>query len=66
MGQNRSKKFVMARHVAMRLIRDLLNLSVLDIAESFGKKDHTTVVHALAKIKEQLQKDTAGLTRPTE
>ncbi|MBX9702857.1 MAG: chromosomal replication initiator protein DnaA [Silvanigrellaceae bacterium] len=57
MGQNRTKHFVTARHIAMYLARDMLCLPVIDIAKSFGKKDHTTVVHALAKIKELLEED---------
>jgi chromosomal replication initiator protein len=57
MGQNRSKKFVMARHIAIFLIRDLLALPVSEIAECFGKKDHTTIIHAINKIKETTHAD---------
>jgi chromosomal replication initiator protein len=34
-----------------------MNLQVVDISESFGKKDHTTALHAIAKVKEMLDKD---------
>lgn len=54
MGQNRQKKFVLARHTAMFLAKEVLNLNILQISDSFGKKDHTTALHAISKIKEML------------
>lgn len=54
MGQNRQKKFVLARHVAMFLAKEVLNLNILQISDSFGKKDHTTALHAISKIKEMI------------
>ncbi|MES2615944.1 MAG: chromosomal replication initiator protein DnaA [Bdellovibrionota bacterium] len=57
MGNIRQKKFVQARHIAMFLAKEMLNLQAVDISESFGKKDHTTALHAIAKVKEMLDKD---------
>ncbi len=57
MGQVRQKKFVLARHIAMFLAKEMLNLQVVEISGSFGKKDHTTALHAIAKVKEMLDKD---------
>jgi chromosomal replication initiator protein len=58
MGQMRQKKLVQARHVAMYLAKELLNLQVVEISEAFGKKDHTTALHAISKIKDSIEKDT--------
>lgn len=57
MGNNRQRKFVQARHIAMFLAKEMLNLQVVEISESFGKKDHTTAIHAINKVKEMLEKD---------
>ena len=57
MGNIRQKKFVQARHIAMYLAKEMLNLQIIDISESFGKKDHTTALHAISKIKELIEKD---------
>lgn len=56
-GLSRQKKIVQARHIAMYLMRDALNLSVLHIAQSFNRTNHTTVIHAVNKIKKELQTD---------
>lgn len=57
MGHSRQKKLVLARHIAMYLGKEMLNLNILQLSESFGKKDHTTALHAISKIKELLEKD---------
>jgi len=51
-GKNRSKNIVLARQVAMYLIRKMLNASFPDIAAVFDC-DHTTVMHSYNKISEQ-------------
>lgn len=57
MGQSRQQKFVVARHIAMFLAKELLGLQIVAIANAFSKKDHTTVLHAMSKVKELLDKD---------
>lgn len=57
MGPSRQQKFVVARHIAMFLAKELLGLQIVAIANAFGKKDHTTVLHAMSKVKELLDKD---------
>ena len=57
MGQSRQQKFVIARHIAMFLAKELIGLQIVSIANAFGKKDHTTVLHAMSKVKELLDKD---------
>lgn len=57
LGTQRRKNIVMARHVAMSLAKDFLGLNITEIARAFGKKDHTTVMHALCKVKELMAGD---------
>ena len=40
-----------ARQVAMYIFRELTDLSYPGIAREFGGRDHTTVIHAVEKIK---------------
>jgi chromosomal replication initiator protein len=56
-GTSRSKGIVLARQVAMHLIRELTGASLPEIGRQFGGKDHTTVVHACRKIKALLEAD---------
>jgi chromosomal replication initiator protein len=57
MGQSRQQKFVIARHIAMFLAKEIIGMQIVAIATAFGKKDHTTVLHAMSKVKELLDKD---------
>ncbi len=54
-GKKRTQKLALARQTSMYLIRTLLNLSLTEIGEYFGGKDHSTVIHAIEKI-ENLKK----------
>ena len=38
--------------MAMSITKDLTNHSLPEIADAFGGRDHTTVIHAHRKIKE--------------
>jgi len=49
-GSKRSQKIVYPRQVAMYLSRELTDLSLPKIGDEFGGRDHTTVLHAVAKI----------------
>jgi chromosomal replication initiator protein len=49
-GSKRSQSIVYPRQVAMYLSRELTDLSLPKIGEGFGGRDHTTVMHATAKI----------------
>jgi chromosomal replication initiator protein len=41
----------------MFLAKEMIGLQIVAIANAFGKKDHTTVLHAMSKVKELLEKD---------
>ncbi|MCX8035397.1 MAG: chromosomal replication initiator protein DnaA [Candidatus Dojkabacteria bacterium] len=45
-----------ARHLCMYLLKDILNLPLAKIAKQMGRKDHTTVIHAIKKISELIEK----------
>lgn len=45
------------RQIAMYLSKTLTPKSLSDIGKKFGKKDHTTVMHAIKKIEELLEND---------
>jgi len=50
-GTSRSRVLVNARQIAMYLCRELTELSLPKIGETFGGRDHTTVMHADRKIR---------------
>jgi chromosomal replication initiator protein len=50
-GSKRSQSIVYPRQIAMYLSRELTELSLPKIGDEFGGRDHTTVMHATAKIK---------------
>jgi chromosomal replication initiator protein len=48
---NRSRPLVDARQIAMYLCRELTDLSLPNIGDRFGGRDHSTVLHATNKVK---------------
>ena len=58
-GSKKPKNIAFPRQVSMYLCRKLLDISLPKIGESFGGRDHTTVIHAITKIEKQLETDTA-------
>jgi len=60
MGSNRTEQVALARHVCMYLAKSLIKGATLSyIAGAFGKRDHTTVLHADQKVRELLDTDAA-------
>ena len=49
-GKSRRRPLVTARQIGMYVFRELTDLSYPAIAEEFGGRDHTTVIHAVEKI----------------
>lgn len=54
-GGSRKAPLTAARHAAMYLLYEELSLPYVQIGELFGGRDHTTVIHAVEKIKEELK-----------
>lgn len=52
MSRRRSRSVARPRQVAMALSKELTNHSLPEIGDSFGGRDHTTVLHGCRKIKE--------------
>jgi chromosomal replication initiator protein len=52
MSRRRSRSVARPRQMAMALSKELTNHSLPEIGDSFGGRDHTTVLHACRKIKE--------------
>jgi chromosomal replication initiator protein len=53
-GKSRRRPLVTARQIGMYVMRNLTDFSYPRIAEAFGGRDHTTVMYAVDKIKEQM------------
>lgn len=53
-GTKRKQEIVFPRHVAMFLCAELTDSSNVQIGKSFGGKDHTTVMHAVDKIRKKM------------
>lgn len=54
-AKKRTKVVVYPRQIAMYLSRILTDLSLPEIGQSFGGRDHTTVLHACEKIEKSLK-----------
>ncbi len=53
----RMRNVALPRQVAMYLAKKLTTYSLPEIGKNFGDRDHTTVLHAVRKIKELMQDD---------
>ncbi|MBI4559151.1 MAG: chromosomal replication initiator protein DnaA, partial [Candidatus Hydrogenedentes bacterium] len=59
-GRSRQRQVAFPRQVAMYLCKQLVpNLSLNEVGEAFGGKDHTTVIYACQKITQDAQRNTA-------
>jgi chromosomal replication initiator protein len=57
MSPKRDKDIVLPRQVAMYLLRSELHLSFPKIAHELSRKDHTTAMHSVEKIEQDMQLD---------
>ncbi|MEP7166944.1 MAG: chromosomal replication initiator protein DnaA [Candidatus Woesebacteria bacterium] len=53
-GPRRSRPLVDYRHIAMFILYEDLKISLMQVGAEFGGKDHTSVIHAVNKIKRKL------------
>ncbi|MCC8467338.1 MAG: chromosomal replication initiator protein DnaA [Rickettsia endosymbiont of Eriopis connexa] len=56
-SSRRLREVARPRQIAMYLSKTLTPKSLADIGKKFGKKDHTTVMHAIKKVEELLEND---------
>ncbi len=61
-SKKRSRNVARPRQMAMALAKDLTQMSLPEIGEAFGNRDHTTVLHACRTIA-SLRKHDTGLNR---
>ena len=57
LGASRLKKFSNPRHIAQYLCRKLTSHSYPEIAARFGGRDHTSILHAVKKIDQEMGSD---------
>ena len=65
-GTSRSRVLVNARQIAMYLCRELTELSLPKIGQTFGGRDHTTVMHADRKIRQLMAERRSIFNQVTE
>ena len=62
-SKKRTKDLTVPRQVAMFLIKELLDESLVRIGRHFGGRDHSTVIHSIRKVEEEMQADPAFAVR---
>jgi len=56
-SKRRPKNIAFPRQIAMYLARELTKMSLVEIGESFGGRDHGTVLHAYRLVRERMTDD---------
>lgn len=62
LAQRRFHRHVVARGVAAMLMRDLLKMSLMEIASELRRRDHTTIINCI----EVARRDAAGCPGPDQ
>ena len=57
LGRDRSREVALPRQIAMYLLREEANISLPQIGETLGGRDHTTVMYGCSKIADLLEQD---------
>ena len=57
-SEKRSRSLARPRQIAMTLARELTQLSLPEIGQAFGGRDHTTVMHACQRVQDLQASDT--------
>jgi chromosomal replication initiator protein len=57
LSKRRNRSVARPRQMAMALAKELTNHSLPELGDSFGGRDHTTVLHACRKVKELRESD---------
>ena len=56
-SKRRNRQIARPRQIAMALAKELTSMSLPDIGDAFGGRDHTTVIHACKKVDELTRTD---------
>ena len=57
LGRERSRQVALPRQIAMYLLREEANISLPQIGESLGGRDHTTIMYGCDKVADLLERD---------
>ena len=57
LSKKRNANISMARQVSMYIVREITDLSMVDIGKTFGGRDHSTVVYAISQVEQRLSAD---------
>lgn len=57
LSKRRTRNIARPRQIAMAIAKELTNHSLPEIGDAFGGRDHTTVLHAVRKVKELRETD---------
>jgi chromosomal replication initiator protein len=58
-SSTRVENIALARQVAMYFLREKLGINLVEVAFLLKRRDHTTVMHGVEKIKQMIMKDTS-------
>jgi chromosomal replication initiator protein len=61
LSKSRSRPLTHARHIAMYLMRECTGLSLVKIGELFGGRDHSTALHGIKKVEQDMRERDATL-----
>lgn len=56
-SQKRNSNISEARQISMYIVREITDLSMMEIGETFGGRDHSTVVYATRQVEKKIEKD---------
>jgi chromosomal replication initiator protein len=56
-GKKRTQNIVFPRQLTMYIAREITEYSTTELGQSFGGRDHTTVMHSCQKIEERIRSD---------
>jgi chromosomal replication initiator protein len=62
-SKKRTKELTVPRQVAMYIIRETLDVPLVEIGRLFGGRDHSTVIHSINKVDEEMSRDDAFRAR---
>jgi chromosomal replication initiator protein len=62
-SKTRTKQLTVPRQIAMYLCRELLALQLVEIGNAFGGRDHSTVIHSLERVAEDMAAETGFAER---
>lgn len=58
LSQKRNSNISGARQISMYIVREITDLSMVEIGETFGGRDHSTVVYAIRQVEKKVNTDT--------